>query len=82
MRIVLKLKIFNEHSHTGMAQKTDFEYVLCDSAHRKKLKGFFGCVFFFTVLAKSPTPDRSSDEQRAGRYISNALFAEVAKKHF
>ena len=33
-------------------------------------------------FAKSPTPDRSSGEQRAGWFISNALFAEVAKKRF
>ena len=38
--------------------------------------------FFMPAFAKSPTSDRSSGEQRAGWFISNALFAEVAKKRF
>ena len=35
-----------------------------------------------TRFAKSPMSDRISGKQRAGRIISNALFAEVAKKRF
>ena len=38
--------------------------------------------FFVSGFAKSPTPDRSSGEKRTGRFIANALFAEVAKKRF
>ena len=38
--------------------------------------------FFVSGFAKSPTPDRSSGEKRTGRFITNALFAEVAKKRF
>ena len=38
--------------------------------------------FFVSGFAKLPTPDRSSDEQWAGWFIPNALFAEVAKKRF
>ena len=38
--------------------------------------------FFVSGLARSPTSDRSSGEKRAGRFIANALFAEVAKKRF
>ena len=38
--------------------------------------------FFVSGLAKSLLSYRSSDEQRAGRFITNALFAEVAKKRF
>ena len=38
--------------------------------------------FFVSGFAKSPTPDRSSGEKRTGRVITNALFAEVAKKCF
>ena len=34
--------------------------------------------FFMSGFAKSPMPDRSSGEQRAEQFISNALFAEVA----
>lgn len=37
---------------------------------------------FMSGFAKTPTSDRSSGEQRAGWFISNALFAEVAKKRF
>ena len=38
--------------------------------------------FFVSGFAKSPTPDRSSGKRWAGRIISNALFAELAKKRF
>ena len=38
--------------------------------------------FFVSGLAKSPKSDRISGERRAGRIISNALFAELAKKRF
>ena len=38
--------------------------------------------FFVSGLAKSLLSYRSSDEQQAGWLISNALFAEVAKKRF
>ena len=38
--------------------------------------------FFVSGFAKSPTPDRSSGKKRTGRFITNALFAEVAKKRF
>ena len=38
--------------------------------------------FFVSGLAKSPKSDRISGERRAGWLISNALFAEVAKKRF
>ena len=38
--------------------------------------------FFVSGFAKSLLSYRSSDEQRAGWLISNALFAEVAKKRF
>ena len=38
--------------------------------------------FFVFGFAKSPTPDRSRGEKRTGRFITNALFAEVAKKCF
>ena len=38
--------------------------------------------FFVSGFAKSPTPDRSSGEKRTGQFITNALFAEVAKKRF
>ena len=38
--------------------------------------------FFMSSFAKSATSDRNSGEQRAGWFISNALFAEVAKKRF
>ena len=38
--------------------------------------------FLVSGFAKSPTPDRSSGEKRTGRFIANALFAEVAKKRF
>ena len=38
--------------------------------------------FFVSGLAKSLLSYRSSDEQRAGRIISNALFAELAKTRF
>ena len=37
--------------------------------------------FFVSGFAKSPTPDRSG-EKRTGRFIANALFAELAKKRF
>ena len=38
--------------------------------------------FFVSGLAKSPKSDRISGERRAGRIISNALFAELAKTRF
>ena len=38
--------------------------------------------FFVSGLAKSLLSYRSSDEQRAGWLISNALFAELAKTRF
>ena len=38
--------------------------------------------FFVSGFANSPTPDCSSGEKRTGRFIANALFAEVAKKRF
>ena len=39
-------------------------------------------VLFMSVLAKTLMSNRISGEQRAGGFISNALFAEVAKKRF
>ena len=33
-------------------------------------------------FANSPKSGRSSGEKRTGRFIANALFAEVAKKRF
>ena len=38
--------------------------------------------FFVSCFAKSPKSGRSSGKRWAGRIISNALFAEVAKKRF
>ena len=38
--------------------------------------------FFVSGFAKSPKSGRSSGEKRTGRFIANALFAEVAKKRF
>ena len=38
--------------------------------------------FFVSGLAKSPKSGRSSGKRWAGRIISNALFAELAKKRF
>ena len=38
--------------------------------------------FLVSGFAKSPAPDCSSGEKRTGRFIANALFAEVAKKRF
>jgi len=54
----------------------DEEIACADWARRKS------CPFFVFGFAKSPTPDRSSGEKRTGRFITNALFAEVAKKRF
>ena len=38
--------------------------------------------FFVSGFANSPKSGRSSGKRWAGRIISNALFAEVAKKRF
>ena len=38
--------------------------------------------FFVSGFANSPKAGRSSGEKRTGRFIANALFAEVAKKRF
>ena len=38
--------------------------------------------FFVSGFAKSPKSDRSSGEKRTGRFIANALFAEVPKSVF
>ena len=38
--------------------------------------------FFVSGFANSPKSGRISGERRAGRIISNALFAELAKTRF
>ena len=38
--------------------------------------------FFVSGFANSPKSGHSSGEKRTGRFIANALFAEVAKKRF
>ena len=38
--------------------------------------------FFVSGFANSPKSGRSSGEKRTGRFIANALFAEVAKSVF